>query len=125
MGDEAAEQYRKLFLEEQTRNELDRKAIQEEYKRSVPKDYSPEDIKEKVRELMAEAFASLKELITSAEKESVRFAASKYVFDIGIGQVKITDENDPDKALVDLLKGLADPKAKDDSAAEKNNTATN
>jgi hypothetical protein len=122
MGDEAAEQYRKLFLEEQTRNELDRKAIMEEYKRSVPKDYSPEDIKEKIRELMAEAFATMKRLMT-AEKESVQFAAAKYVFDIGIGQVKISDENDPDKALVDLLKQLNDPKAKDDSTAD--NTATN
>lgn len=106
MGDEAAEKYRRLFLEEQAKGEADRKALVEEFAKAIPKEYSPDDVKEKIRELMADAWASLKYLVNSADKESVRFAAAKYVFDIGIGQIKINDENDPDKQLVDLLQGL-------------------
>lgn len=106
MGDEAAENYRKMFIEEQARGEADRKALIEEFAKAIPADYSPEDIKEKIRELMKEAYATLKELVMHAEKESIRFAASKYVFDIGIGQIKVNDDNDPNRVLVDLLTEL-------------------
>lgn len=103
--DKSAEEYIQELLTEQARREADYKAIVEEFKNNVTKDYSPEDIKEKIRELMAEAYGTLRELL-DAEKETVRFQAAKYIFDIGIGQIKVTDENDPDKVLAELLKDL-------------------
>jgi hypothetical protein len=112
MGDEAAEEYRRLFIEEQARSEADRRALVEEFEKAIPVDYSPEDVKEKIRDLMKDAYATLGHLIKSADKESVRFAAAKYVFDIGIGQIAINDDNDPNKVLVDLLKELTDPQGK-------------
>jgi ribosomal protein RSM22 (predicted rRNA methylase) len=103
--DKSAEEYIKELLAEQAQREADYIAIREEFKKTVVKDYSPEDVKEKIRELMAEAYGTLRELL-DAEKETVRFQAAKYIFDIGIGQIKITDANDADKLFADLLTDL-------------------
>lgn len=111
-NDKNAEEYIKELLAEQAQREADYACLVEEFKKNVTQDYSPEDVKEKIRELMADAYATLKELVTTAEKETVKFAAAKYIFDIGIGQIKVTDENDPDKQLVELLKDLSNKKDK-------------
>ena len=90
------------------REQAFRIAVVEEFKESVSsdKDFSAEDMKKRFYALLPTAFERLTYLIGNAESEAVQLSAIKYVFGIATGQVAITDANDPDAKLRELLTTL-------------------
>jgi len=108
----ANDEYIKKLLEEQARTEAEKKALIEEFTKSIPAEWSPEDLKEKVKDLLAQSYARIAQTINS-DNESLAFKAATYAFDIGIGKIAIKDTNESEfEAFIKTLK----PK----SAAEKN-----
>jgi hypothetical protein len=90
-----------------------RKAVVEEFKESInsDKEFSPEDMKKRFFALLPTAFERLTFLINGAESEAVQLSAIKYVFNIATGQIAITNTNDPDAKLAELLSSLVKSKS--------------
>jgi len=107
--------------EELARERARRQALVEEFKNDLnnAEDFSPEDLKKRFKQLLAIAWERANDLIVNAESESVQWAVCKYVFQVGLGQMKITDDNDPDKAVNDLINELINPSPKETSNEQK------
>lgn len=95
--------------------EAQKKALIEEFRKNVPVDWSADDIKEKLRtSLLPTAWHRIEYLLANAESESVQASLAKYVVSIAIGQIKITDDNDPGRdELNNLLSELMDKNPSD------------
>lgn len=104
----ASEGYIEKLKAEIAKEQAFRKAVVEEFKESVEsnKEFSPEDLKKRFYALLPTAFARLTYLINNAESEAVQLGAIKYVFNIATGQIAITNTNDPDAKLAELLTSL-------------------
>ena len=113
------ENYIKALNEEKARSSAEKQALIEEFSKSIPAEWSPEDLKDKMRELLAKAYARISQTIDDDNEPALAFQASKYVMGIGIGATKITDANDPNKEFVEFMKTL---QKQPDATAE--NTAT-
>lgn len=97
------------------RGEAERKALIEEFRKDiVEREYSPEDLKTKIKDLLPTAYERLVYLLNNSDSESVQLSTAKYIFNIAIGAVKITAENDPDGDLQKLLDALVPEKATTD-----------
>ncbi len=101
------DRYIRALNEEKARSAAEKQALIEEFSKSVPAEWGPDDLKEKMRDLLAKSYARISQTIDNDDEPALAFQASKYVMGIGIGATKITDANDPNKELVDLLAGLA------------------
>ncbi len=114
MGEEV-DRYIKALNEEKARSAAEKQALIEEFSKSVPAEWSPDDLKEKMRDLLAKSYARISQTIDNDDEPALAFQASKYVMGIGIGATKITDDNDPNKEFIELVKGL---QKKDTKAAQ-------
>lgn len=105
-----SESYIAELAKEEAKHEAERKAITEEFAKQLKEEWSAEDIKEKLEELMPEAYTSLKHLIKNAESEAVRAGLIKYIFNIALQQLAPVNPDDPtpdpDKSLKELLAEL-------------------
>jgi hypothetical protein len=113
----ASEEYIKKILEEKAKAEADRDAIIQEFSKTLPEEWTPEDLKDKVRDLLGEAYARIKVTI-NCDNEALAYKAAKDVFDIGIGRIAISDQNDPNKQFEDFVKSLK-PKTEDEKVIDK------
>jgi hypothetical protein len=104
------EKYIKALNEEKARASAEKQALIEEFSKSIPMEWSPEDLKEKMYGLIAKAYARISQTIDNDDEPALAFQASKYVMGIGIGATKITDANDPNKEFKELLANLAPKK---------------
>jgi hypothetical protein len=102
------DQYVKSLQEELAREKARSQALVEEFKVELAtnEDFSPEDLKKRFRQLLGAAWEKAIYLLDNAESEATQWQVAKYVFSVGLGSIKITDDNDPDKALNDLLEDL-------------------
>lgn len=98
------------LIAEQARLQAEKQALIEEFTKSIPGEWSPDDLKIKLKDLLAKAYARLSQSIDNDDEPALAFQAAKFVWLQGIGAIKITGENDPDKELNELLKKLAQPK---------------
>lgn len=103
------------LIAEKARLEGEKKALIEEFKVSIPTEWSPDDLKDKIRDLLAKAYARISQTIDNDDEPKLAFDAAKYVFSFGTGQTKITDANDPNKELNELLKNLRPAHKESDS----------
>lgn len=103
---EKRSKYQNSLIEELARAEADKQALIQEFSNSLPKEWSPDDLKEKVTKLMGKAFARVAKTIDDDLNPALAYKAAKDVIDIGIGRVVITDANDPDREIKELLKSL-------------------
>jgi hypothetical protein len=105
--------YAKMLANEEARHEAEKKALIEEFSKVIKEEWSAEDIKEKLTELMPNAYASLQHLILNAESESVRAGLIKYIFNIALQDLAPKDADiTPDQEFKKLLGDLATkPKA--------------
>lgn len=94
-------------LQDELRSEkAAREALVEEFKETITNEFSPEDLKKKFKELLPDAYSTLMYLLRNGESESVRAGVAKYIFNVSMGAIKITDANDPDGELKELLEVL-------------------
>jgi hypothetical protein len=98
--------YAAELLKEEAKHEAEKQAIIEEFTVKLKEEWSADDIKEKLEQLMPEAYASLKHLIQFAESEAVRAGLIKYIFNIALQQLAPGGDADPDNALQKLLEEL-------------------
>lgn len=115
------DQYIQSLLEERARAQAEKEALIAEFTNSIPAEWSPEDLKEKIRDLLAKAYARISQTIDNADEPALAFQAAKYVFQFGVGAAKITDDNDPNKELNQLLSDLVPKKDIAAQLAEKTN----
>jgi hypothetical protein len=101
------DRYIRQLNEEKARSEAEKKALIEEFSKSIPTEWSPEDLKEKMRDLLGKSYARISQTIDDDDEKALAFQAAKYVMGIGIGATKITGDNDPNKEFKELLAGLA------------------
>jgi len=94
------------LIQERARLEAEKKALIEEFSQSIPKEWSPDDLKEKFKDLLAKAYARISLTIDDEDNPALAFQAAKYAMGIGIGSVKISDDNDPNKEFKNLLEKL-------------------
>lgn len=104
------ENYIKALNEEKARSSAEKQALIEEFSKSIPAEWSPDDLKEKMRDLLAKAYARISQTIDDDNEPALAFQASKYVMGIGIGATRITDANDPNKEFKELLEALTPKK---------------
>ncbi len=116
---EDVDKYIRALNEEKARSTAEKQALIEEFSKSIPAEWSPDDLKEKMRDLLAKSYARISQTIDNDDEPSLAFQASKYVMGIGIGATKITDDNDPNKELVELLTGLQKKPEKSNGVTEK------
>lgn len=104
----ANDEYINTLKAEIAKEQAFRKSVIEEFKESIEsdKEFSPEDMKKRFYQLLPTAFERLTHLIGNAESEAVQLSAIKYVFNIATGQIAITNTNDPDAKLAELLSSL-------------------
>lgn len=119
------EKYIKALNEEKARSAAEKQALIEEFTKTVPLEWSPEDLKEKMYHLVAKAYACISLTIDNQDEPALAFQASKYVMGIGIGATKITDANDPNKEFTELIKGLAKKTPQDTAASNANSDTKN
>ena len=105
----ANEDYIKQIIEERARNEAEKKALIEEFTKTIPLEWTPEDLKEKMMNLLASSYARIAQTINDDDNPAIAYKAAWDVMKVGMGQIAITDSNDPNKEFMDLLKGLQAP----------------
>ena len=111
----ANEDYIKQIIEERARNEAEKKALIEEFTKTIPLEWTPEDLKEKMMNLLASSYARIAQTINDDDNPAIAYKAAWDVMKVGMGQIAITDNNDPNKEFMDLLKGLQAPEEIDAS----------
>ena len=113
------ERYLQSLQEELARERARSQALIEEFKVELAtnEDFSPEDLKKRFRGLLGQAWEKAIYLLNNAESESTQWQVAKYIFGVGLGNIKITDDNDPNKALNDLLDELINKKPEEKGAA--------
>lgn len=102
------DKYLASLQEELAREKARSQALVEEFKveLSTNEDFSPDDLKKRFRQLLGAAWEKAVYLLDNAESEATQWQVAKYIFGVGLGQIQITDTNDPNKALNDLLNEL-------------------
>lgn len=106
--------YVKQLEEEVAREKARSEALVQEFRESVEaaEEFSPEDLKKKFNGLLVDAWEQTVALMQTAESESVRWNICKFIFGVGMGQLKITDDNDPNKEVNDLINDLINGRSK-------------
>ena len=95
-----------MLATEEARHEAEKQALIEEFSKTIKEEWSPEDIKEKLVELMPQAYASLQYLIMNADSESVRAGLIKYIFNLALADLAPANTDNPDKEFAALLGDL-------------------
>jgi len=114
-GKPITDAYAREILQEQAKFEADRKALQEEFAEQIKEKgelFSDEDVKDKVKEVLPDAFAQLKVLINNAESETVRASLIKFVFESALVVLKKEAKDGKVPNTVDGL--MAELKKNDD-----------
>lgn len=102
-----SEDYVNALKQEIARSEAEREALVQEFSRDIAqREYSPDDLKKKFAELLPTAYERMIYLLNNATSEAVQLSVAKYIFNVAIGHIKITAENDPDGDLKELLGAL-------------------
>jgi hypothetical protein len=120
---DSKDEYIKTLQAELQRKDAHMEALRQEFRQSINEaaNWTPEDLKKQFNGLLEQAFNRLQYLLGNADSESVQLSAAKFVFQVGLGAIKITDANDPGKVLRDLLEGneSKDEESKDEDSDEK------
>lgn len=112
--------YNNSLVAEIAKLEADKQAIIEEFLKTVPEEWTADDIKKKVRDdLLPTAWARMTTILKTTENETLASNLAWKIIGLAIGQVKITDENDPGRSeLAELLKSISP----DQSQSQANTT---
>jgi DNA-directed RNA polymerase subunit F len=111
-----SEDYVSQLKQELARSNAERQALVEEFRKDISdRAFTPEDLKTKFADLLPKAYDRLTFLLENSDSESVQLSAVKYIFDVAMGKVKITGDNDPDGAIKDLLEAIIPKTAKNRS----------
>lgn len=89
--------YVQELLREQAKLQADKQAVVEEFTELIKEKgtlFSDEDLRAKIKEVLPDAFAALKQLLNNAESESVKANLVRFVFDSGFTLLK---EQEKDK----------------------------
>jgi hypothetical protein len=108
------EDYVKELQAELARRDAEREALIAEFTETISdaKEWSPEDLRKKFNTLLATAHTHMLNMLDNTDSDAVRWSIVKFIFSVGLGVVRITDDNSPDKDLITLLESLkADEKA--------------
>ena len=103
MNQEEKDDYIKSLVQEVARREADMEALRAEFAKPESRHLTTEELREKLSGLVADAVITLKDLMDNSEKESVRFAAAKFVLDIKLNDKPKDGEEDP---VADLIRQL-------------------
>lgn len=112
--------YIKQLIAEKAKAEAEKNAIIAEFTKSVPAEWTPDDLKEKLKDLLAKAYARISVTIDDDENPSIAYKAAWDVMKVGMGQIAITDANDPNKEFMDFLKAMQPS----DATSDKSTTST-
>lgn len=105
-------EYASMLAQEEARHDAEKKALVEEFTKQLKEEWSPEDIKEKLVELMPQAYASLSHLVNNADSESVRAGLIKYIFNLALQDLAPVSPGDgADDEFRKLLGDLATKKS--------------
>lgn len=106
-----SEEYAQMLAAEEARHTAEKEALVQEFTQQLKEEWTPEDIKEKIEELLPEAYASLRYLINNADSESVRANLVKYIFGVALQDLQPPSDTaaDPDNEFKKLLGDLAKP----------------
>lgn len=105
----AKDDYIKELTDQLNRQKAETQAVIKEFTQELKdkKEWTTEDLQRKFLSLMPDAFATIREcVLTGDNTDGLRFKAAQYITSICIGTLKITDDNDPDKDLKDLINAL-------------------
>ena len=104
-----SDDYVKTLQAEIARKDAEKEAILSEFRTAISSnaEWSPEDLKTRFNVLLERAYDRMVTLLDNADSEAVQFSICKFIFSVGFGTVKVTDENVPDKELKDLLAALS------------------
>jgi hypothetical protein len=101
-------EYASMLAQEEAKHEAEKKALVEEFTEQLKEQWSAEDIKNKLTELMPQAYQSLQYLIGNAESESVRAGLIRYVFNVALQDLAPKSGSEsPDDEFRKLLGDLA------------------
>lgn len=104
-------EYASMLAQEEARHQAEREALVEEFAKQLKEEWTPEDIKNKLTELMPQAFARLQYLLNNADSESVQAGLVRYVFGVALqGLAPGGGTTDPDDEFKKLLGDLATKK---------------
>lgn len=104
--DEAMSDYVQTLERERARLKAENEALVAEFRETVTEEWSADDVKKKIRDLMAIAYERMATLMVHADNEAVQAGLIKYVFNIGIGVIKVTDDNEADAEFKELLSAI-------------------
>ena len=105
----AKDEYIKELTDELSRQKAEKDAIIKEFTQELKakKEWTPEDLQRKFLQLMPDAYATIRQVVLDGDNtDTLKFKAAQYITSICIGVLKITDDNDPDKDLKDLINSL-------------------
>lgn len=115
-----SKEYVNALIAEIAQQQADKEAIIQEFLNTVPVEWTADDIKKKVRDdLLPTAWARMTTILKTTENETLASNLAWKIIGLAIGQVKITDENDPGRSeLAELLKSISP----DQSQSQANTT---
>ena len=108
--------YVQQLLKEQAQLQAEKSAIIEEFTKQIAEKgdaFDEDDIKDKIKEVLPEAFATLKSLLASSESDTVRATLVKYVFDAALLVLK-KDKADSGEEVPETVGDLIDQLKKND-----------